>query len=46
MGARVDFLIVDSDPAADIARVADRAHHRMVVTRGAVAARTVRDAQG
>lgn len=37
-GASADFLIVDGDPAADIAQVADRAHHRMIVKRGAVAA--------
>jgi len=37
-GAHADFLIVDGDPAADIARAADPAHHRMVVKRGVAVA--------
>lgn len=34
-GALADFLIVEGNPLEDIARVADRANHRLVVKRGA-----------
>lgn len=33
-GASADFLLVDGDPIADIARVAERRHHRLVVKNG------------
>lgn len=33
-GMRADLLLVDGDPTADIARVADQRHHRLVVHRG------------
>jgi imidazolonepropionase-like amidohydrolase len=38
-GTYADFLVVDGDPTADIARVATPAHHRLVIKRGATIAR-------
>ncbi|MEO0394131.1 MAG: amidohydrolase family protein [Pseudomonadota bacterium] len=38
-GAVADLLVVDGNPADDIAAVADRGNHRLVVSGGAVAAR-------
>jgi len=35
-GAVADLLAVSGDPTADIDRVADRAHHRFVLKRGAL----------
>ncbi|MFQ5784309.1 MAG: amidohydrolase family protein [Alphaproteobacteria bacterium] len=37
-GAAADFLIVEGDPTADIARAAEKRHHRAVVKDGALAA--------
>ncbi|MCP5150261.1 MAG: amidohydrolase family protein [Ectothiorhodospiraceae bacterium] len=36
-GAVADLLLVDGDPLEDISRVADPAHHRLVMRRGTVA---------
>lgn len=38
-GARADLLAVEGDPCADIARVADKRHHRLVVRGGRPVAR-------
>jgi len=38
-GAAADLLLVDGDPSADIAKVAERANHSLVMKRGIVAHR-------